>query len=259
MSFTLESYTELLNNLIEFFDGPFLTVRDASKELGDIGKINKYIILRHDVDRRANRSVQLAQLEASYNISSTYYFRTSRNGSFPYLEIEKIRDLGHEIGYHYECLSRASGDHDKAMEFFERDLECLRKIAPCNTVAMHGAPLSRFDNRKLLNISHLLKFDLSADAVISFSDENLSYFTDTGGRWNASSKINKRDYVGLSLGDYPCPDSADFTNWLSITNCPIYISTHPERWTDNYALFAEAKLRDFFANQAKKIFSRFLG
>ena len=38
-----------------------------------------------------------------------------------------------------------------------------------------------------------------------------------------------RDYVGLSLGDYPCPDSADFTNWLSITNCPIYISTHPER------------------------------
>ena len=55
-----------------------------------------------------------------------------------------------------------------------------RKIAPCNTVAMHGAPFSRFDNRKLLNISHLLKFDLSADAVISFCDENLSYFTDTG-------------------------------------------------------------------------------
>jgi hypothetical protein len=48
----------------------------------------------------------MAELEHELGIQSTYYFR------FPYTFkpdiIGKIHDLGHEVGYHYEVLSKAN-------------------------------------------------------------------------------------------------------------------------------------------------------
>ena len=38
----------------------------------------------------------------------------------------KIHDLGHEIGYHYEVLSKANGDYEKAMKLFEQELSEFR-------------------------------------------------------------------------------------------------------------------------------------
>jgi hypothetical protein len=36
--------------------------------------------------------------------------------------------MGHEIGYHYEVLSEANGDPEKAIELFRSNLEKLRQI-----------------------------------------------------------------------------------------------------------------------------------
>ena len=89
----------------------------------------------------------MAELEHGLGIQSTYYFRVLY--TFKPEIIGKIRDLGHEVGYHYEVLSKANGDYEKAVELFEQELSEFRKIVDVKTISMHGSPLSRYDNRDL--------------------------------------------------------------------------------------------------------------
>jgi hypothetical protein len=65
------------------------------------------IILRHDVDARKMNSLKTAQLENELGITGTYYFRMIPQ-SFDEEVIKQIASLGHEIGYHYEDLSRCA-------------------------------------------------------------------------------------------------------------------------------------------------------
>jgi hypothetical protein len=66
----------------------------------------RFIILRHDVDRKAANAAIMAKCEATRDIEATYYFRTS---TFDPELIQTIADQGHEIGYHYEDLSQTDG------------------------------------------------------------------------------------------------------------------------------------------------------
>jgi len=45
-------------------------------------------------------------------------------------KLQKIKALGHEIGYHYEDMDPAKGDAEKAITSFEENLAKLRKLAP---------------------------------------------------------------------------------------------------------------------------------
>ena len=77
--------------------------------------------------------------------------------------------------------------------------------------------------------------------------------TDTGGVWKSDKQNNRRDHVGVSPGDFPVPSEQDFFSWLYQTDFPVYISTHPERWTIGTISFLEAKLRDALINQVKRL------
>ena len=59
------------------------------------------LILRHDVDLLPHNALAIAQLEHDLGIRGTYYFRIVPE-SFDVGVIEKIAELGHEVGYHYE-------------------------------------------------------------------------------------------------------------------------------------------------------------
>jgi len=66
----------------------------------------KLVVLRHDIDGKLGNALRMAELEHELGIQSTYYF------GFPYTFkpeiIGKIQALGHEVGYHYEVLSKAN-------------------------------------------------------------------------------------------------------------------------------------------------------
>ena len=66
----------------------------------------------------------MAEIENNYGVRSTYYFRAKKNVFVPQI-ILKIAEMGHEIGYHYECLSDTNGDVEKALIDFE-NLKKLR-------------------------------------------------------------------------------------------------------------------------------------
>ncbi len=101
MDFTLKTYHKLLTTLQEGGYG-FQTFSDF------IGKPEKpVVVLRHDVDRLPGNALDMAQLEKKMRISGSYYFRTVP-GSWDAEIIKKVHDLGHEVGYHYETMSKAA-------------------------------------------------------------------------------------------------------------------------------------------------------
>ena len=105
-------------------------------------------MLRHDVEARYGHALRFAEMQHQLGIRGTYYFRIFPKAGNEEI-IRKIAALGHEIGYHYDDLSACKGNYEKAMQRFQKNLAFLRSIAPVETIAMEGAPFSRFDNRLL--------------------------------------------------------------------------------------------------------------
>jgi len=250
LSFKHSAYVELLQSLRMAARFP-ITV-GGYVENNDQDKQARYVVLRHDVDRMPSRAIAMAEIEASSGVRATYYFRCSKSGRFPDSAIHAIADMGHEIGYHYECLSACRGDRSSALINFERNLDALRKLAPCKTVAMHGAPLSPFSNQDLLLGIDLSRFALVCDASLWFLETPVAYFTDTGGIWNADEVSNFRDRVGRAVGKYPSPSSIDFAQWLSGFRELVYVSTHPERWTSTAIQYGISFGMDQAVNLAKR-------
>lgn len=251
MSFRVDRYEALLGNL-RAAGRRMIGVADfVQAQVAEQGA--RYAILRHDVDRLSSWAVALARVEQREGVAATYYFRCSASGKFPDAAVKAVSAAGHEVGYHYECLSACNGDRDAALAMFARNLAIFRRLAPCRSVAMHGAPLSRYRNQDLLRGLDLAAFDLEADASLSFEKTALAYFTDTGGRWNADSVTNFRDRVGRTDGSHPHPFSPDFAAWLRRFPDPVYVATHPERWAQTSAGYFQAAARDGLTNIAKRL------
>ena len=99
--FTLSRYKDLCLALLDTGYTP-LTVYSYLEGQ----KNNKLVVLRHDIDRKPKNALRMAELEHELGNQSTYYFRLPY--TFKPDIIGKIHDLGHEVGYHYEVLSKAN-------------------------------------------------------------------------------------------------------------------------------------------------------
>jgi hypothetical protein len=103
--FRLEKYKDLCLAPLDSGYTP-LTVYSYLVLEGKKKNNNKLVVLRHDIDRKPKNALRVAELEHELGIQSTYYFR------FPYTFkpdiIGEMHDLGHEVGYHYEILSKAN-------------------------------------------------------------------------------------------------------------------------------------------------------
>jgi hypothetical protein len=192
------------------------------------------VILRHDVDRRPGRAVQLAEQEARADIRATYYLRCDRRGRFPDVAGRRIAAFGHEIGYHYEDLSRSGGDRVAALAAFAAHLKALRRLAPCRTISMHGSPLSRHDNRALLEGVDLSLHGLIGDASTGLAAFDPVYFTDAGGAWN-DPRTNFRDRLGRMPENVNPLIPAELDRALEHhKGYPLCLNLHPERWSANW-------------------------
>lgn len=220
MDFTLNRYSELLQ---------------AFKSSG------KTFIVRHDVDLKPENSLATARLETQLGLQATYYFRAvpeSWNESI----IKEISALGHEIGYHYECLTTCNGNKEAAWEDFKKNLNALRQLAPVSKICMHGSPRSKWDSRDLWKKYDYRILDINYEPYLDTDFTHALYLTDTGRRWDGW-KVSVRDkipgwqekwqeqglifhstndiIIGIKSGKIPQNIST------------IYITTHPQRWTNS--------------------------
>ena len=170
LDFTLEKYEDLCKTISKSNYKP-LTVREYCQRK-EYYKDKKFIILRHDVDEEPFHTLRMARIEHLYNIKSTYYFRTVPSVLVP-KAIKYTKLFGHEIGYHYECMDEADGDHRRAINIFKENLKRLEVIVSeeIKTIAMHGSIFNGdLTSTSLVGILEIILKKLRGDKIFTLHD-----------------------------------------------------------------------------------------
>jgi hypothetical protein len=241
LDFTIQKYEDLCIALTEkkvYTVQSFLTQKPKTD----------FVILRHDIDRKTANSLKISKLENKYNLYSSYYFRV--NNSIDTTLIKQIKDLGHEVGYHYEVLSKTHGDYKKAHSLFNKELSLLRNTCEINTICMHGSPASKFNNLEIWDKNDFKNYDILGDALLSIS--NVHYFTDSGRSWDR--KNNLRDHLpGEILPIKIIKNTDQLIDKILEDKNNYYITTHPEHWSSNYLEYIINYSRSIIYNTGKYI------
>jgi len=236
MDFTLKAYNKLLCALAQ--QGIFFqTFSDFI-----INPKEKVFIIRHDVDRKPNNALVLAEMEYNNGITGSYYFRIVPD-SWEEEVIRKIAEMGHEVGYHYEDVERAakkfkvqgsklkvqssrvkvqsskigSGSEEierriagEAIELFRENLERFRRVVPVKTICAHGSPLCRWDNRILWKYYDYRDFGIIGEPYFDIDFNEVLYLTDTGRRWDGVD-VAIRDKVQSTRSEAKTHKAAELT------------------------------------------------
>ncbi|MFC7068811.1 hypothetical protein [Halobaculum lipolyticum] len=249
--FTTEAYVDLLD-AAESAGYAFLTVAEYLRTAPD-DRPARYLILRHDVDRKAGNAGRMARIEADRGVAATYYVRTS---TFDPGFVRSLESLGHEVGYHYEDFVRANGDTTEAHERFARNLGMFRRYCDVETVCMHGNPLSPHDNRDMWAGDDAVAFeeyDLLGEAYLSMDFVEVTYFSDTGRTWRDGALKIKDHTVGDSEKAVSADTTADLAALLRTgafdRGCLL---VHPERWADSVPELLVERTKDHAINTVKR-------
>lgn len=255
MDFTIHTYRKLIETLLRqgFSFYTFAEFLENSSSL-----LTPLVILRHDVDAHPQNALHFAEIQSSYGIRGTYYFRIVP-GSFHPQIIRKISALGHEIGYHYETMDTSHGDRDKAYEEFCRNLEKFRAIVPVKTISMHGSPLSAYDNRLLWEEYDYRSLGIIGEPYFDLDFNEVFYLTDTGRRWDGD-RVNIRDRAAaqhqISNTDFlhrRYRTTHDIINALNRNDFPrkVMLNFHPQRWNDQPVLWLKELVFQKMKNAVK--------
>lgn len=249
MDFTQDIYKQLLIQLIES-GYSFQTFEDFVTNPD-----KKVVVLRHDVDKLPKNAVDLAKIENDLGIRASYYYRIVKESNVPKL-IESVRDLNHEIGYHYEDMTLAKGDKELALEMFKENLEYFRQFYKVKTACMHGSPLSKWDNRLIWEKYNYKDYGIIAEPYFDVDYNQVFYITDTGRNWNNAS-VSVRDKV-ISNINIEVKSTSNLIELAQKQALPekIIINTHPQRWFNfGFGWFNELIMQNT-KNQVKKIIAK---
>lgn len=252
--FTLLKYRELLEALLAAGYVP-VTLEEycTAAHLPD-----KYVILRHDVDRLPQNSVRTAEIEHGLGIRASYYFRIVPESNQPD-RIRRVAALGHEIGYHYEDLALANGNAEQAWQRFRKNLVYFRTFYPVRTICMHGAPTNRYDGRDLWK-----NYDYHGQGIVGepYFDVDFSkvlYLTDTGRCWDGY-KVSVRDKIPRYQAQWEREGHTYHTtdeiiNALRTNTLPscVMLTTHPQRWAANSRQWTRELIAQTIKNRVKRV------
>jgi len=207
------------------------------------------VLLRHDVESSSAKALAMARLEREHALLATYFLRIKRGVSSPQA-IRALHGLGHEIGYHYETLSRCLGRADAAVALFRRELDGLRAHAEVRVASMHGAPLSPWDNRDIWKHARPQDFGLVGEAYRDLDYSRVSYFSDTGRTWHPR-RYNIRDHPPVPT-DAVVDTTDDLIGLVASRRLPrLCLLIHPDRWSATPLDWQLRSWRDRFENIAK--------
>jgi hypothetical protein len=245
--FTIKKYRELLRVLID--SGYSFQTFDEFLQVPQ----KKSIILRHDVDLLPENSLEFAKIQALNGIKGTYYFRAVP-GSWDEKIIREIRKLGHEIGYHYECLTTCKGNYEKGIRDFETNLKNLRQLAPVNTICMHGSPMSEYDSKDLWKRYNYTDYNIKGEPYFDVNFNEVFYLTDTGRKWDGQG-VSVRDKVVATEFKLSFRKTDQIIESAVQKRLPdkIMFTFHPQRWNDKGLLWFKELLSQNTKNIIKRL------
>jgi hypothetical protein len=257
--FTLKKYAELLQSLKKG-GYRFLTFERYCSEKESLDVV-KFVILRHDVDLKAENSLATARIEHSLGLNASYYFRVVEQSNKPEI-IREIAEMGHEIGYHYEDMTICEGDVEKAIGHFEKQLGYFRQFYPVKTICMHGAPRSKFDGRDLWKRFDYHDFGIIGEPYFDVDFSRVFYLTDTGRRWDGFN-VSLRDKVPIYQDEWVRQglvfhSTDDVIDAIENEELPkqLMMTTHPQRWTDQVVEWLKEKTMQSTKNMVKGLMVR---
>ncbi len=245
--FTVEKYITLLDALIaaKYSFQTFEEFLKAPKE--------KAVVLRHDVDLLPNNSLAFAKIQASRKVKGVYYFRAVPE-SWDEQVIKEIVLLGHEIGYHYECLTTTNGNLETGFIDFKTNLEALRKFSNVATICMHGSPMSKFDSKDLWKKYNYKELGIIGEPYFDVDFKKVFYITDTGRKWDGD-KVSVRDKVNSGF-DLLFHNTEEVIAALNNNRFPqqVMFTFHPQRWNDNKYMWMKELIIQNLKNAVKRYF-----
>lgn len=126
--FSPDGYIDILQKARE---NGFEFIRFAEKDLLRIG--SKYCLIRHDVDNSLKCALEMARLENSQGVVSTYFFMTRSPaynifGRYAHKVLDEIKKMGHEIALHFDAAHPAIND-ENLIGKTEWEIKVLSEIA----------------------------------------------------------------------------------------------------------------------------------
>ena len=251
MDFTLKTYGQLLEALLNA-GYTFQKFSDYLKTPAE-----KVVILRHDVDKEPFNALIFADIQSSYRITGSYYFRAVPE-SWDTYSIEGIAAMKNEVGYHYETMDTAKGDPKEAISQFEYHLKELRKFGTVETICIHGSPRSRHDNRALWDHYNYKDYGIIGEPYFDVDYSKVFYLTDTGRRWDGY-KVSVRDKIpghqerwereGLVFRH-----TKDVIRAINEGRMPdkVMMTFHPQRWHD-WPEFKFPWIKELLLQNAKNV------
>lgn len=225
---------ELFCAAIKKYNIPTYKARDILKT----GAKGQFIIFKHDVETNPSKALRLAEIESKFGISGSYYVQAYLLDSTHNVAIlQQIRDLGHEVSYHYDVLDANKGDLEKADQDFKYYIDRFESFGfSIETICQHGNPVmdrvgyhSNRDFFRNKNISR--QYSKLADIVVDFKEKtNLkyTYISDAGYSWNLISNPENND-IDKSIPDIPLKGFDGILELIEKGDS-IILSTHPHRW-----------------------------
>lgn len=202
MKFTTRAYIQLLellrNNGYEFcfYD--------------ECEKIEKSVILRHDIDLSIEKALDFAILEHQIGVKSTYFILLSTNfynvfSKRTYDKIMQIISLGHDVGLHFDEKRYSIQTINEMEHYIQFETKLFNKLfnCPIKVVSMHRP--SKF----------VLENDLQFDNIInSYSTKyfkGMKYLSDSRMHWreNPIAAIESGIYKKMHILTHPFWYSAD--------------------------------------------------
>ena len=219
-----------------------------------------YLVLKHDVETDVKRALEMAKIEYKYGHKGSYYVQAYLLEDKNNIEIlRKIKNLGHEVSYHYDVMDSNKGDIKAADIEFEKN----KKLFESNgfnviTVCQHGNPIVErigyTSNRDFFRNKIIQKkYKKISDIMVNFKEyanTDYVYYSDAGRHFQMIFDPLFNDVINSDNKNVKYEDLNQLLVKAEIGKSNCIISTHPHRWTNSAFVY---RLKDFTFKVVKKI------
>ena len=210
--FSYDEYKEIISLIQEYL--PIVDFNDVIDN-----NLDKYCVIRHDVEYSLDRALQLAKLENELNVKSTYCIQV-RNNIYNAISdknielVKQIHTLGHEIALHQD--PPAGLDDNGLKKYLLQDIKVLSTY--------YDLPIKVFSYHRPKQ-EYLQKYFTVGDLINTNGNKFFHYF-------NGKGTINpeERDVTYLAdsnhLWKWGDPKDVDFSKINK-----LQMNMHPYSWS----------------------------
>ncbi len=154
-----------------------------------------FVLMRHDVDFHLGKALVLAEMEASLNITSTFFFlvRTEHYNIFSKTGtrvVNRILKMGHHLGLHFDCAA-----YDNEFDIGDLSRACHREVDILEDWFQRGVSIVSYHrpNRLVLTGNSSLSAPLPHTYMPAFV-KDISYFADSRGLWRFGHPTESKQF-----------------------------------------------------------------